>query len=324
LIDLGPGKYAVKLVPASDEVARPAGRVEVADNETDRLDFGAVLRNFAPTLSGDGPTLRYLEDAVPATGVSVEEVLGTTFADANAVVRKGIAVVGLDGPANGRWQFSLDGGGTWADLGPVARSSARLLRAADRVRFVPARDFNGTVGLQYHAWDQTAGTAGQLAPLGVRLGGETAFSDRAARLVCAVAAVNDAPVVTGLPATPAGSGVLTVRELLAGRVADPDRTPLGLAVVAAEGIGRWQFSRDGRTWSDVGPVSPKKSRLLGPNDLVRFVPSPGWAGKAALTFRGWDQSLGLAGQMADTTVVGGTSPFSLGKAVATATVKRVG
>src|SRR5262249_56742105 len=48
----------------------------------------------------------------------------------------GVAVVGLPGGPGGVWQFSTDGGRHWTDFGTVYHGKARLLRAADRVRFV--------------------------------------------------------------------------------------------------------------------------------------------------------------------------------------------
>jgi len=67
---------------------------------------------------------------------------------------RGIAVVSLSGSADGRWQFSRDGGRTWRDFGSVYRGRARLLRAEDRVRFLPRGGYRGPAKLTYHLWDQ--------------------------------------------------------------------------------------------------------------------------------------------------------------------------
>jgi hypothetical protein len=316
----------VKLVAVSGETFRPGSRAEIADNETVRLNLGAVpnQRNSAPTLSGDGRVMKLLEDATPGAGLSVNQILGSTFNDANPATKRGIAIVTQD-VTHGRWQYSLNGG-TWNDMGGVSRTSALLLRGTDRVRFLPHSDFSGTAALRYHAWDQTAGAAGQLIDLGPRVGGATAFSEQSARLVCNVAEVNDAPAVTGRPRVPINTdheaAAVTVSALLAGRASDAEGIGLGLAVVTAEGIGRWQFSADGQAWADLGPVSPRKSRLLRPTDRVRFVPAAGWTGTARLTYRAWDQSQGVAGGMADTTLPGGVSAFSLIRMMASFTVQR--
>jgi hypothetical protein len=268
--------------------------------------------------------MKLLEDAAPAGGLTVNQILGTTFNDANPGARRGIAIVTQDS-INGHWQYSPDGV-TWNDLGAASRTSALLLRGSDRIRFVPNGDFNGTAVLRYHAWDQTAGAAGQLIDLGPRLGGATAFSEQSAQLVCHVAEVNDAPIITGRLRVPINTdqeaAAVAVSALLAGRGSVAEGKVLGLAAVTAEGIGRWQFSSDGQTWAELGPVSPRKSRLLRPTDRVRFVPASGWAGTARLTYRAWDQTQGVAGGMADTTLPGGASAFSLGKLMASITVNR--
>ena len=49
---------------------------------------------------------------------------------------EGIAVTALVS-GNGTWEYSTDGGGSWNDVGAVSNASALLLRANDRLRFVP-------------------------------------------------------------------------------------------------------------------------------------------------------------------------------------------
>jgi hypothetical protein len=79
------------------------------------------------------------------------------------------------------WQFTINGGTTWTTLSATSRSNARLLPAngnLSRVRFVPNKDFNGTVQLGFYAWDQTQGTAGSTFDISTvnKIGGTTAFS----------------------------------------------------------------------------------------------------------------------------------------------------
>lgn len=85
----------------------------------------------------------------------------------------GIAVVGADA-GDGRWQYSLDYGATWNDLGAVASDSALLLGPDDRLRFVPGAVENEPT-IQFRAWDLTSGAAGDRADTTVN-GGATAFS----------------------------------------------------------------------------------------------------------------------------------------------------
>ncbi|MCE6983043.1 hypothetical protein EI534_38010, partial [Pseudomonas frederiksbergensis] len=80
----------------------------------------------------------------------------------------------------------------------VAANSALLLRATDKVRFVPDGANGTTATLTYNAWDQTCVTAGQQ---GTKVdtalsGGSGAFSLASDTASVTVTAVNDAPQVT--------------------------------------------------------------------------------------------------------------------------------
>ena len=70
---------------------------------------------------------------------------------------EGIAITATAG--NGTWQYSTDGGGSWIPFGAVSDSSAVVLGDSgnDRIRFLPATNFNGTAEIAYRAWDRTDG-----------------------------------------------------------------------------------------------------------------------------------------------------------------------
>ena len=74
----------------------------------------------------------------------------------------GIAITGQTGGTHGVWQYSLDGGLTWHNLGAVSATSARLLRGTDRIRFLPNAGFVGEPTFSFRAWDQSLGVAGGL------------------------------------------------------------------------------------------------------------------------------------------------------------------
>ncbi len=42
---------------------------------------------------------------------------------------------------NGTWQYSLNGGVNWHNVGVVSESTALLLRSTDLIRFVPDTSF---------------------------------------------------------------------------------------------------------------------------------------------------------------------------------------
>jgi hypothetical protein len=127
-----------------------------------------TVGNDAPVLSGANNLASIAEDDVGNAGTLVASLIAGHISDADAGALRGIAVIGVD-DTNGTWQFSTNGGGTWAAFGTVDSANARLLAAdgATRVRFVPAADYAGTVtsGITFHAWDQTAGMAGGTASI---------------------------------------------------------------------------------------------------------------------------------------------------------------
>ena len=95
-------------------------------------------------------------------GDSVLSLVGSFVAAPNAALPLGIAVIGNDN-SHGEWQISTDAGINWIGIGTTSPKSATLLSAEpnNRVRFVPAMDFIGTVsaGLTYRAWDRSNGPA---------------------------------------------------------------------------------------------------------------------------------------------------------------------
>jgi hypothetical protein len=74
----------------------------------------------------------------------------------------GIAITAQTATTHGIWQYSLDGGLSWHNLGAVSATSARLLRGTDRIRFLPKAGFVGQPTLSFKAWDESLGVAGGL------------------------------------------------------------------------------------------------------------------------------------------------------------------
>jgi hypothetical protein len=270
----------------------------------------SVLINSAPVLSGPAAAVTMREDAPVNTGFLVNGLLGSSVSDPDGpAALRGVAVVGVGGGVTGRWQFSRNGL-TWFELGPVDETSARLLRATDRVRFIPTTNAFGTTSLTVRAWDQTAtGTDTTVN------GGATAFSTTALTIPLTVVPVNDQPRLDIRPVPVLPLAGTTVAALLGVSAADVDGDTLGIAVTGFTGTGQWQYSLDGTTWRAVGPTSATAARLLRPTDYVRFVPRPGTHGVARLRYRAWDQSLGQAGAILSTA---GTA-FSMATEMATVT-----
>jgi hypothetical protein len=275
------------------------------------------LVNHAPTLNGNGTALTSLpEDTRPSAGDLVSAIVGDTISDADAGALRGIAVIGATA-GHGTWQYSTNGGATWKPFGAVSACQALLLRDTDRVRFVPAANFNGVVSLVYRAWDRTTGVAGGRANLSppTSVGGSRAFSTATATATLTVTPVNDAPtlVAHSVPLVHSGASGTTASALLAAaRGRDVDSTAVfGLAVTATTGDG-WEYSTDGgATWLALGGVNMSEVRLLETDALLRR--RPGSSGPATLTFRAWDGTEGVAGETADLSAagsVGGSTAFS--------------
>jgi hypothetical protein len=273
--------------------------------------------NDAPTLSGNGTALTAIaEDTRQSAGDVVSAIVGDTITDADSAALRGIAVIGATG-GHGTWQYSTNGGATWSALGTVSTSQALLLRDTDRVRFVPAANFNGLVSLLYRAWDRTTGVAGGRANLSppTSVGGSSAFSTATATATLTVTPVNDAPtlVARSVPVVRGGDSGTTASALLAaGGAHDVDApTVFGLAVTATTGDG-WEYSTDGgATWLALGEVDVSHVRLLAADARLRR--RPGSAGPTTLTFLAWDGTQGVAGETSDLSAAdsaGGSSAFS--------------
>jgi hypothetical protein len=239
--------------------------------------------------------------------------------------------VGADG--GGTWQYSTNGR-KWLSLGSVAETSALLLSSADRIRFRPAADWNGTADITFHAWDRTSGNVGALADLtATGTGGSTAFSTATATAQLVVTPVNHAPVLkpSAISSLPSGVSTATgflVADLLGSAVSDADAGALrGLAVTGLGGSrgGIWQYAINGGAWTNFGSVLTSQARLLADSDQIRFVPNAGYHGPIRLTFHAWDQTGSTTdGDLANLSragSTGGSTPFS--SAAATARMRAV-
>jgi hypothetical protein len=159
-------------------------------------------------MTGVLPTLTGLTDtSTNNAGNLVSSLIGgITDVDTGAV--KGIAITGLTG-TYGKWQFSLDNGTSWTDVGAVS-NAALVLNTTNKVRFVPDGIHGETATIIYKAWDQTGGTAGLEGTKRDTTisGGTSAYSTGTDTASVVVTAVNDAPVVT----MSSGAAVLERRQ----------------------------------------------------------------------------------------------------------------
>jgi hypothetical protein len=152
--------------------------------------------------------------------------------------------------------------------------------------------------------------------------------------------LNHAPVLTpnltqALPAisenAETNEGMSVAALVLDGSITDPDGVSVeAVAVTSVDNTnGVWQYSTDkGLTWYDMTWETGKvvdlgtNARLLDSEHRIRFVPNPGFDGKATITFRAWDRSEGAAGASADASENGGRTAFSSAVNYGTVTVEK--
>jgi len=310
--------------------------------------FSVTVRqtNNAPTLTAESPTIPSItEDQTNNSGTTVATIVAGTITDVDAGAVQGIAISGATS-GRGVWQFSIDNGTTWTNLGDVSEDQALMLRAEDRVRFIPDGVDADSATLTYHAWDQTAPTRdlqGNVWDIGTP-GVASPFSSTTDTATLAVIPVNDAPVLntsasvsfSAIAEDTPGNGTL-VSALIASSsttlITDVDAEPLqGIAILAADNsFGTWQYSLDGNLWYNVGSVSNIGARLLAGNasTRIRFVPesnfnmsSPG-AVLPSITFCAWDRTTGANGNLANVTNSGGATAFSVASTSASMSVWEV-
>ncbi|MFO1021804.1 MAG: cadherin-like domain-containing protein [Planctomycetales bacterium] len=262
---------------------------------------------------------------------------GGKITDSDPVTHQGIAVIGAN-QLKGTWQFSIDGGASWANFGSTSVGNAlRLVPDADtRVRFQPKRDYNGDAKFTFVAWDQSDSAANGSFQA-ITAGGYSAYSNGRQDVQIVVKAVNDAPklnpngtpFLTSIPKniTNNNNDGTLVSDIIArmspnGGITDPDISGSvnGIAIIGADSShGTWQFTVDsGSTWTDFGTINLGNALLLdGDSDtFIRFEPAPDFTGTAGISFIGWDETEGSTGIFQSIAAAGGTTAFSTGREIA--------
>ncbi|WP_139117486.1 Ig-like domain-containing protein, partial [Endozoicomonas atrinae] len=202
---------------AAGETATVLINYTVTDDDGTPLTDSSTLTitvtgtNDAPVLDNSGdPILSTInENTTDAPGQLVSDLFGSLITDVDSNSPKGIAITSADN-TNGNWQFSVDNGANWQAVGTLSETSALLLDAAHKIRFVPGENYNGTESITFRAWDQTSGTAGSTADTSTN-GGVSAFSSASESASLTITPVNNAPTLT-----PSGSTVSASTETTSG------------------------------------------------------------------------------------------------------------
>ncbi len=184
----------------------------LADSGIATMNLTVDQMNDAPTLTSSNPALSGItEDDTANTGDAVSTLNlgsdvdrnnGTASHGSNHGEKQGIAVHGLsnNGPADsGHWEY--DTGGGWTDVGSVSESNALLLTKNDDIRFVPDTHNGTEATVDYYAWDQSSGSAGNKVDASTRGGSDAtaAFSATGDTATISVSDVNDAPTISDAP-----------------------------------------------------------------------------------------------------------------------------
>jgi hypothetical protein len=305
------------------------GGITPYSDVTDTAAIAVSPVNDAPVMDGaDSPMLPDVaEDATDPEGVAIATLLDGLITDVDVNALQGLALTAVDA-SNGTWEYSLNGGEAWSDVGVLSTENALLLSndAMTRIRFVPNAEYNGEIDLSFQAWDRTDGTEGNKVSLSAA-GGTSAFSLVTHTAPLTITPVNDAPTLTGgddlaltaiIEDAPSIDGDL-ITTLVDGFIGDIDAGALkGIAITAADVTnGSWQYyDADISNWSPIASFAspiPDGEAFLVKSDAttkIRFVPSGNYNGDAFLTFHAWDQSSGEAGTSISISETGDTTPFS--------------
>jgi VCBS repeat-containing protein len=234
---------------------------------TTTLSFAVTGKNDAPVLVSTTATLSPItEDAIDNGGQAVSTFLNSSDVDSGAL--SGIAIRGLTS-STGTWQYSLDGGANWSNVGTVSNSSSLLLRSTDFIRFVPDGIQSTTASFTYRAWDQSTGTAGAKASSSSS-GGENAYSTAIGTASIVVAAVNDPPVAGDDSATTAFN------------------TAVLLDVLSND------HDADGGTLAITESQQASNGTVVVQNGKILYTPNTGYIGEDSFTYTASDGQGGSA------------------------------
>ncbi|QLO12861.1 tandem-95 repeat protein [Citrobacter freundii] len=302
------------------------GDISYADDTSAALvttrTFSVTVKpsNDAPVvlLGGATQTLAPVSEdtsAAAITGDTIANLFAGNFSDPNDQVNNasitatggtsadsfwGVAITNLSvNSAQGEWQYSTDGGTTWAAIGSRTDANALLLDATAKVRFVPAADFFGTPAALEVRLVETNNNGDTTATTGSLTSGQTvstATNDSSSRysaamvtLSTSVTNVNDRPTISATPLTmqedtPVGK---TLASIL-GSYSDAADNQMGIAGGDASGaigyvaivgnttdasLGHWEYSTNGTTWTALGTrYSETNALVLFASTQLRFVP----------------------------------------------------
>ncbi len=278
----------------------------------DSVFITVVEANDVPELGGFATVLTIDDTA------TVKPFAAATVTDADAGERL-IVTVAVDAPAKGVFTaaslaasgFIPIGGGAYLLLPATPEAAQAALRALD---FAPsdnrvAAGTTETTTFTVRAFDREGASALQAGTLVVSTSVNDAPVLDASASPALVAIQEDAG-----PPTPGSKAGATLVSALLGGVTDADPAAMrGIAVIGVGGGGTlWSSLDGGASWSAAPALAVDKALLLPGSALLFWQPAADANGRVAdaITFRAWDGTAGVAGDLADTTANGGSTAFS--------------
>jgi T1SS-143 domain-containing protein len=282
-------------------------------SDTDTVTINITPVNDAPVASGAATLAAVAEDSANPPGATVASLFGANFSDTIDAATPalagfaGIAARGQFVSANGRWQYSTDGGTSWQNFASLSDATATTLRTTDMLRFLPGTDFNGTPSnLTVRLIDSsTTVTAGATVNVGSN-GGITPYSAATVALSTVISAVNDAPVntVPGAQTTNEDTS-LAITGL---SVADVDAASGSITVTLAVTNGVINVSGGTATITNSGSSSVTLTGTLAQINAtlaanVSYVPPANFNGASTLTMSTNDNGNTGGGALSDVDTV---------------------
>jgi VCBS repeat-containing protein len=182
---------------------------ETGTTDTSNCTINITQLNNAPSFTNN-IGMSMAED-VDSSGSTISSLFSGVFSDPDSAISPydtlgGIAITAdLATSAQGDWEYSLNSGSSWNDIGTVSTTSALLLSADTLIRFNPEENYNGTPGaLTVYAVDSTNSTFTTNAASPEVFNtttddGNSAVALSGVTLSINVSAVNDAPEITNGP-----------------------------------------------------------------------------------------------------------------------------
>lgn len=185
-----------------------------------------------------------------------------------------------------------------------------------------------TTDLQSLLFTPTRGTPGATVTTKFSLSVTDSYSQNTTFLSQVATTGNVQPVLNGagdLQPIPENSTSATITGIQVGNLilnetVDSQDSSLGIAITSVGSGGKWYWSTDNSSWTQISGVSATNALLLNNGDFLEFVPDHAFVGTSSITFLAWDGTVGTAHNTFDPTQSPGDGGFSTASATSTENV----